>query len=456
MGMETSGTSSSINCGSDSSLDNIFTGGGTIMGWVYLYGYGVSDIGRIADKTSSNTPNNGWTLITRGGGTNSFRFAHSRDTNYGEWRSPTNSLQLNTLYHFAIAYNKDSTSNDAKIYINGQSVSVTETSIPNGAAGNDASQNYMIFQSTAGGRGFDGYQVDHRAYDRILDDGEIETIYATNGHDGIHDGLVGRWMMNEDAPGVSAGLDTFYIASTQNSVGSGTSLALTVPSNSTNDKLIAMICPSGDGSSSPANVTTPSGWTLVGTIDLPATSSRPSLWVYSRVASSEPSSYNFIINQTNSICGIMASYVGSEVTLPEETIVSQTGVSINPVAPSTSISNNSLVLRICAMDGLNLPSSLPTFYPADSIHRNALEIGGVGNGCALGYAEQLKPPGSIGTATFTGFTFDEYGCYSLVLNGGSGDQSEDTVQDTSENSNNGIPTTNITYVEDNTSFRRRV
>ncbi len=45
---------------------------------------------------------------------------------------------------------------------------------------------------------------DFRFYDRVLSLEEIQTIHACQGVDGIVDGLVSRWLMNEGAEGVAA------------------------------------------------------------------------------------------------------------------------------------------------------------------------------------------------------------------------------------------------------------
>ena len=49
---------------------------------------------------------------------------------------------------------------------------------------------------------------DYRIYDRLLPSVEIETIHATQGHDGIVDGLVLRAPMTEQAPTVGAVADS--------------------------------------------------------------------------------------------------------------------------------------------------------------------------------------------------------------------------------------------------------
>lgn len=53
-------------------------------------------------------------------------------------------------------------------------------------------------------RWFDGLIDDARVYNRALSDAEMETVFATKGLDGIVDGIVSRWTMNEQAPAVAA------------------------------------------------------------------------------------------------------------------------------------------------------------------------------------------------------------------------------------------------------------
>ena len=58
--------------------------------------------------------------------------------------------------------------------------------------------------SAPGVRFFDGVLQDIRVYGRAITLDELQTIYALRGRDNIVNDLVGRWMMNEQAPGVSA------------------------------------------------------------------------------------------------------------------------------------------------------------------------------------------------------------------------------------------------------------
>lgn len=48
---------------------------------------------------------------------------------------------------------------------------------------------------------WDGLIEAFRVYDRGLDPKEISTIFALRGCDGIRDGLIGEWRLNEGAPG---------------------------------------------------------------------------------------------------------------------------------------------------------------------------------------------------------------------------------------------------------------
>jgi hypothetical protein len=51
---------------------------------------------------------------------------------------------------------------------------------------------------------YGGTLDDIRIYNRALSAAEIQTIHASNGHDGIVQGLVGRWLLNELSPGTAA------------------------------------------------------------------------------------------------------------------------------------------------------------------------------------------------------------------------------------------------------------
>jgi hypothetical protein len=53
-------------------------------------------------------------------------------------------------------------------------------------------------------RQFNGRIGDVRLYNRALSAEEMQTVHAARGTDGIVDGLISRWPLNEQAPGVLA------------------------------------------------------------------------------------------------------------------------------------------------------------------------------------------------------------------------------------------------------------
>lgn len=198
-----------INCGSDASLDNITQK--TLTAWIDIDNYGSSDEGLIVMKADSSLEN-GWYFGVKGSGgpppRNNLRFGQFF-TGAQEWRSPADSILLNVSYHVAIVYDRSSDTNDPIIYINGVSVTVTQTDSSTGSAASDAAQDVLIGNNPSPfNMDFQGIISDLRIYDRLLSADEIATIYQTRGVDGIVDGLVSRWPQNEGPEGgVVSGTD---------------------------------------------------------------------------------------------------------------------------------------------------------------------------------------------------------------------------------------------------------
>ena len=205
------GSSTYLDCGSSFTVvDNMFTAGGeavgaTVMAWIYPRNWG-SDYSQasIIDKSSSGSPWwSGWHF-----GLNDFLltetlvFTFEFNSGHGKWRAPSSSISLNTWQHVAVSYNNASTANNPKLYINGVSVTVTETSTPSGTPYLDQSYNLVIGGLTS--NYFYGDVADLRCYKGILSDHAIQTIYASIGNDGIVNNLRIRYLMKELATGVAA------------------------------------------------------------------------------------------------------------------------------------------------------------------------------------------------------------------------------------------------------------
>lgn len=107
----------------------------------------------------------------------------------GLWTSPNNSL--NTGLNFVtITYDNASASNDPVIYINGQSVAVTETSTPSGSAVSDAGYDLHVGSSVSGTYSPDGKLLDVRIYNRILSAAEVAELYNARSVTANDNGLV--------------------------------------------------------------------------------------------------------------------------------------------------------------------------------------------------------------------------------------------------------------------------
>jgi len=169
------GTNDYVDCGSASAIDDIFDGGGTIMGWIKAESDGGGNFGRIISKESGANGTDGWSLTVEdeGSGAVDINFMVGHATTYGRWTSASREITLNTWTHFAVVYDDDSTSNNPVIYINGVSVTLTEVSTPAGAKSTDASQNLLIGASALASRYFDGNISDIAIFNKELSAAEV-------------------------------------------------------------------------------------------------------------------------------------------------------------------------------------------------------------------------------------------------------------------------------------------
>ena len=165
------GASGYITCGSDSSIDNIFYGGGTIETWINIDSDGESDTGQLLEKR--------WSLKTiQDDGTNyRLMFSYGFGSVNGIWSTVNRELTLGKWHHVAITYNGGADANnpvltnDPTLWIDGKQVALSEDSIPAGTTQqNDSGDNMHI-----GGNGDDTVVPDGRiAMVRVFDDVRTE------------------------------------------------------------------------------------------------------------------------------------------------------------------------------------------------------------------------------------------------------------------------------------------
>ena len=132
------GSNDYIDVGSDSTIDNIFDGGGSLSMWFNSSTIDTSH-GLIQKKGSGN----GWLmrLQDNSGGTAVLYFLQEFDggTNYSI-TSPTRYFTTNKWYHIVVTYNNSSTSNSAIVYVNGEVFTMTATTTGSGTRRDDSSQ----------------------------------------------------------------------------------------------------------------------------------------------------------------------------------------------------------------------------------------------------------------------------------------------------------------------------
>ena len=123
-----------INCGSDSSIDDLFAGGGTFACWLLSNGRGENNNGNVVSKMR-------WDLVSVTD-TTTLQFLQTFTGDDGEWQFP---ITAGIWQHVAIVYNNNLGANDPTVYVNGVSVNVTEGQAPGSdTATSDAASNLII------------------------------------------------------------------------------------------------------------------------------------------------------------------------------------------------------------------------------------------------------------------------------------------------------------------------
>ncbi|MCP4602291.1 MAG: LamG domain-containing protein [Proteobacteria bacterium] len=139
------GSDDVLDLGSDSSIDDIFSGGGTVSAWIFPEGWGEDGFGRIMDKANDTGASQGWSFqVDNGNVTESIRFESGFSILDGSWHCSTNSIELDDWQHVTVVYNSDSLVNDPIIYINGDPCSLTQQVVPLGSYQSDATYGLSV------------------------------------------------------------------------------------------------------------------------------------------------------------------------------------------------------------------------------------------------------------------------------------------------------------------------
>ena len=140
---------------SDQAINDLFESGGTIDAWVSPRSDGEANLGRIFNKNDSIK------LFVRSeaGSAVKAQFNKSFDdsgTFDAGWQTTGTDVPLDAFTKVTVTYDASSTANDPTIYINGSSVSVTESVAPSGTSYTGSANVYLIGNSPAQTATFDG------------------------------------------------------------------------------------------------------------------------------------------------------------------------------------------------------------------------------------------------------------------------------------------------------------
>jgi hypothetical protein len=195
------GSNDIINCGSDSSLDNIWNGGGTLTAWIFPKSDGEGNDGRIAEKRDDGS---GWTFVVReeSSGSCKIRLFVNYSTTNGIYTTNAD-VTINEWNHVAVTYDTSGAGSSYRptIYVNGVVSSLSATTDSAGTADSDASEDFTIGgNKTPLDRCFDGSISSVSIYNTAKSAEEIYAIYqqGITYDESSLSGLVGYWRMGDD------------------------------------------------------------------------------------------------------------------------------------------------------------------------------------------------------------------------------------------------------------------
>lgn len=175
--LSANGSTTAIYATDATKIQNIFDSGGSISAWIYVDSDGENDFGRIADKDLAGS--DGWAFYVsdESGGEVKLKFYQRFSSNEGTWQTTSTEIATGEWTHVVVTYNNDSTSNNALLYVNSVSVTVTETTVPDGTRSDDTGNDLYVSNRSGSDRTFDGEMDELRFYNDILTANEVKALY---------------------------------------------------------------------------------------------------------------------------------------------------------------------------------------------------------------------------------------------------------------------------------------
>lgn len=155
------------------SINNIFTGGATLIVELNPDSLGEANNGHILNKDDMSI----LALITLSSGFVKSRLYTVWSGDDGFWTSDDAVVPLGTRSTLAVTYNSDSTGNNPVFYLNGITVASTEGGTPTGSITDDSGGDLLIGNRANLERDFDGLINNVWAYTRIFTPLEIQNHY---------------------------------------------------------------------------------------------------------------------------------------------------------------------------------------------------------------------------------------------------------------------------------------
>ena len=164
------GTDLEVDCGSHSSIDDIFDGGGTISAWVFINSSGAGDRGRILDK-------NKWYFYLYGVSSGACKLKFFADTNSANHTLVTDAfdVKLGQWNHVALTYDSSAPGTASKMYLNGVLLATTATG--SGTNVSDAASNLRIGNNIDGDRTFGGSITGVSLHSTAINASKVLEIY---------------------------------------------------------------------------------------------------------------------------------------------------------------------------------------------------------------------------------------------------------------------------------------
>ena len=166
-----------INVGSDTTLDNLFDGGSSFVGWLKPLDQGQANSGVVFSK--SNAAFTAGIALYCNASDTDLTFIQSTTSTDGNWTFPID-MTDGPWQHVVLIYDADTAAAGGAptVYVNGEAVVVTEAAAPDAARDSDAATEMKIGQNSAGGKSWNGRMDDLMFFNRELGAAEIKSIFS--------------------------------------------------------------------------------------------------------------------------------------------------------------------------------------------------------------------------------------------------------------------------------------